>query len=116
MKDFYEQLGLNYTEVLDRLGSDAILKSFVVEFLDDGNFEQLRDGLEQKNWEKAFYAVHTLKGICLNLGFSNLYTPSSELTEKLRVGETDECEVLFARVQAEYEKLVQAIKKITAED
>lgn len=116
MRDFYEQLGLNYTEVLDRLESDEIIKSFVVEFLKDDNFVKLKEGLEQKNWEKAFYAVHTIKGICLNLGFSNLYTPSSELTEKLRVGETDECAVLFARVQAEYDRLTEAIKRITAED
>ena len=40
--------------------------------------------MTQNNAEEAFRAVHTLKGICLNLGFDTLYKASFELTEKLR--------------------------------
>ena len=31
-------------------------------------------------------AAHTLKGVCQNLGFTNLYQPTYELTEVLRAG------------------------------
>ena len=116
MKDFYEQLGLNYGEVIGRLGSDGIIRKFVIKFLSDKSYQNLKEGLEEKDVEKAFRAAHTLKGICLNLGFSNLYTPSSAITEKLRGGEMEGCEELFAQVQAEYEKLETAIQKIAAEE
>ncbi len=112
MKEFYEQLGLDYSEVLGRLGNDVIIKKFVVKFLNDASFRDLKEGLEQKDGEKAFRAAHTLKGICLNLGFSNLYTPSNELTEKLRGREVKDCDALFVQVQTEYERLAEAIKKI----
>lgn len=115
MKEFYEQLGLDYSEVLGRLGNDGIIRKFAIKFLSDTNFQDLKEGLEQKDAEKAFRAAHTLKGICLNLGFSNLYTPSNEITEKLRGREIKDCDELFAQVQAEYEKLAEAIKKIAAE-
>lgn len=115
MKEFYEQLGLDYSEVLGRLGNDGIIRKFVIKFLSDTSFQDLKEGLEQKDAEKAFRAAHTLKGICLNLGFSNLYTPSSEITEKLRGREIKDCDELFAQVQAEYVKLAEAIKKIAAE-
>ncbi len=31
--------------------------------------------------EDAFRAAHTLKGVCLNLGFSDLYHTSYDITE-----------------------------------
>ena len=34
--------------------------------------------------ELAFRAAHTLKGVCMNLGFDHLYKPSFEITESLR--------------------------------
>ena len=36
--------------------------------------------------ELAFRAAHTLKGVCMNLGFDHLYNPSFEITESLRTG------------------------------
>ncbi len=60
----------------------------------------------------AFRAAHTLKGICLNLGFDALETTSSALTEYLRASKkTEECEELMERVTVEYEKLVNALQK-----
>ena len=35
VQTFYEQLGMGYENVLGRLGSDAIIKKFVIKFLDD---------------------------------------------------------------------------------
>ena len=36
--------------------------------------------------ELAFRAAHTLKGVCMNLGFDHLYKLSFEITESLRTG------------------------------
>ena len=113
IQECYEQMGLNAESVLERLGSETILKKFVVKFLDDPSFQSLKKGLEEKDGEKAFRAAHTLKGICLNLGFDNLYKPSEVLTEKLRGGEIDGYEDMLAAVEAEYAKTVEAINCIS---
>lgn len=112
VKECYEKAGLLYEPVLERLGNEAILKKFVIKFLSDQNFSDLKQGLADADGEKAFLAAHTLKGICLNLGFDNLYRPSAEITEKLRGRQTDGCEELFAQVEAEYDKLVNAIQEM----
>ena len=63
--------------------------------------------------ETAFRAAHTLKGICLNLGFDNLFAPSQELTEKLRGATTIEgTDELFAAVEKEYDRTCEALRKI----
>ena len=76
-------------------------------------FGQLKTALTDKDAETAFRMAHTLKGICLNLGFDNLYAPSQELTEKLRgatsVDGTDE---LFAAVEKEYDRTCEVLHKV----
>ena len=84
IKECYEQMGADYEGLLSRLGSEALIKKFAVKFLADGSFQDLKTSLEAGEAEQAFRAAHTLKGICLNLGFDNLYKPSEELTELLR--------------------------------
>ena len=66
----------------------------------------------EKNAEKAFRAAHTLKGICLNLGLKNLYTVSSDLTEKLRGRELDGYEALYEKVSEQYKITVNALKSV----
>lgn len=82
VKECYEQMGADYEGVLGRLRSEALIKKFAKKFLDDGSFQSLKDNLAAGNGEEAFRAAHTLKGVCQNLGFDNLYTVSFDITEK----------------------------------
>ena len=71
---------------------------------------KLKNIYREKDAEKAFRAAHTLKGICLNLGFDAFYEVSAALTEKLRGRELTGYEADFASVKECYEKTVAAIK------
>ena len=110
VKECYEQMGADYEGVLGRLRSEALIKKFAKKFLDDGSYASLKKGLEEQNGEEAFRAAHTLKGVCQNLGFDNLYEVSFDITEKLRGRDTDGCEELFAKVTEQYEKPTDAIR------
>lgn len=87
VRECYEKMGANYDGVLSRLGNEMLIRKFVIKFLKDPSFQDLTAAIEKSDAESAFRAAHTLKGICLNLGFDNLYKPSEALTEKLRGGE-----------------------------
>ena len=113
VRECYEELGSDYEGVLGRLRSEVLIKKFAKKFLDDGSFRSLKDNLAQKNGEEAFRAAHTLKGVCQNLGFDNLFAPSQELTEKLRGATTIEgTDELFAAVEKEYDRTCEALRKI----
>ena len=109
IKECYEQMGADYEGVLGRLRSEVLIKKFAKKFLDDGSFRSLKDNLVQKNGEEAFRAAHTLKGVCQNLGFDNLYKASFDITEKLRGRDTEGCEELLAKVEEQYNNTVDAI-------
>lgn len=87
-----------------------MVKKFAIKFLSNSSFQDLEDGLKEKDAEKAFCAAHTLKGICLNLGFDAFYEVSAALTEKLRGRELTGYQADFAAVKECYEKTVAAIK------
>lgn len=112
VRECYEQMGADFDNVLDRLGNEQMVQRFALKFLNDTSYQTLEETLKEKNVEQAFRAAHTLKGVCLNLGFDNLFTVSSELTEKLRAGELDGTEELFEKVKEQYEITVKAIRGI----
>ena len=111
IQECYKKMGADYEGLLSRLGSEALIKKFAVKFLADGSFQDLKTSLEAGEAEQAFRAAHTLKGICLNLGFDNLYKPSEELTELLRGREIlPGSQEKFAEVEAQYNRTVTAIQ------
>ena len=111
VKECYEKVGSDYDGVLKRLGSEALVKRFAVKFLNDPSFQDLTDGLAAKDGEKAFRAAHTLKGVCMNLGFTKLFEVSSALTEELRDKEIKENTTeMFEEVEREYTRTIEAIK------
>ena len=110
-KEAYESVDSNYDNVLKRLGSEAMIKRFAVKFLDDPTFNELEQALEAGNGEDAFRAAHTMKGICLNLGFDKLYEVSA-VTEQLRGREIAGSEAIYQQVVEQYDRLTAALKAI----
>ena len=84
LQECYEAIGGNYEDVLKRLRSEVLIKKFTLKFLEDKSYSQLKQALEDKNFEDAFRAAHTLKGVCQNLSLDRLYEVSRDLTELLR--------------------------------
>ena len=82
-----------------------------MKFLDDTSFQGLKEGLENQDEELAFRSAHTLKGVCMNLGFTKLFEVSSALTEELRDREIKENTTeMFEEVEREYTRTTEAIK------
>lgn len=117
LQQVYESIGADYKGVLERLPSEDFVRRFALKFLDDQSFAQLQQAMQARDAEAAFRAAHTLKGVCQNLGFDNLYRPASELTEALRPRVIDEnAEKLLPAVEMEYQKTVEALKGFQREE
>ena len=66
--------------------------------------------MASQDYEQAFRAAHTIKGVAQNLSFTALYQSASALSEALRGGFTPEAPALAARLDADYAKTVAAIR------
>ena len=84
MRDAYDKIGADYDDALQRLMSDEMVARFAAKFLDDDSMPNLDAAMAAGDAKAAFIAAHTLKGVCQNLGFDNLYKPAVDVTEALR--------------------------------
>ncbi len=119
IKEFYDFIGENYNEVLGRLRVESRIIKYVTKFPADESFKLLRRALIDKNYQEAFRAAHTMKGICLNLGFMKLYNISSDITEKLRnfddaekIEADSSIRTLMTDASERYDKIIQGINAI----
>lgn len=110
LRECYAALEGDYEGVLGRLPSEKFVQKFVLKFVNDGSYDLLLRSMEEGNYEEAFRAAHTIKGVCQNLDFTKLYHSSSELSEALRHGITPEAPALAERVKADYQQTIDAIR------
>lgn len=111
LQECYDALGGNYEEVRARLHSDRLVQKFVLKFLDDKSYELLHTSMAEKNYEEAFRAAHTIKGVCQNLSFDRLLESSSRLSDALRNGWTPEADALVGQVEEDYSVTAGAIQE-----
>ncbi len=109
LREFYEKTGADYDEVIRRLISEKLILKYIKKFPEDCHFEQLRKSIQEEDYETAYRAVHTLKGLCLSLGFVTLSKPVIELTEELRVGITENAGTHFSAISKEYADVIEWI-------
>lgn len=84
IKECYEALGGDYSEVLERMADPQMVEKFIALFLKDNSFDNLCTGIADEKRMESFCAAHTLKGVCQNLGLGDLLVPVDKLTEILR--------------------------------
>lgn len=116
IQECYKEMNEDYSEIYERLGNEKMIRTFVIGFMKDPSFSTLKEGLEEKDGEKAFRAAHTLKGVCLNLGFGELNRLSVELTEMLRGRDVTGTEEIFAAVEKKYNEMIDIIKRMEHEE
>ena len=114
IQDCYAALGGDYAEVLGRLYSDALVKKFACKFLADQSFQLLESSLGAEDYDEAFRAAHTLKGVAQNLSFTSLYRSAHDITEALRAKDYALAAQLFSAVSRDYERTVTAIQAYQA--
>ncbi len=112
IQECYRQMGANYEDVLKRLYNEGMICRCTLMFLNDDSYPKLEQALKEGNVKEAFRAAHTLKGVCQNLGFTNLYQPAYELTEVLRAGTLEGTKELFDSVTCQYKITINAIRAL----
>ena len=110
LQECYAALGGDYDEALGYLRSEKLVNKYVLRFLEDKSYDLLCASMEEKNYEEAFRAAHTIKGVCSNLAFTMLGRSSSELSDALRYGYTPGADALAERMKEDYRQTAAAIR------
>ena len=112
LQEFYTRIGGNYDDTLRRIPSEALVRKFVLKYPNDPSFGQLKDALAAQDWETAFRASHTLKGVAQNLGMNRLYKTAATLCDAVRGPKPLEDASLWPPVVAAHEEVLAAIREL----
>ncbi len=115
LQDCYTALGGDYSDVFARFQSDRLVQKFVLKYPDDRSFDLLCSAMAEKNYEEAFRAAHTIKGMCQNLSFTKLLDSSSRLSDALRNGRISEADKLMEQVKEDHLAAISAIRTFCKE-
>ena len=114
LKECYAAFGGDYDGVIKRLMTETLVKKFLLKFPQDASYDLLINSLDNANFDEAFRAAHTIKGICQNLGIDSLLDSVSPLTEELRDGKGSFSAELLDKVKKDYQNVIFAINELDA--
>ena len=116
LREFYTAVGGSYDDVAGRLPNDAFILRFLRMLPKDGSMTQLTEAMASGTVETAFRAVHTLKGIALNLSLTRLVNACSAMTEALRGSAVmpENAPALYDAVAREYALTAEALDRLEA--
>lgn len=100
--------GADMDGAMDRMLQDEELyASCFTMFMSDPAFDELTAALDAKDYERAFDAAHSLKGVSANLGLTNMFHLVEALVEPLRYKMPDSADLkaLCASVLSERDSL-----------
>lgn len=109
---FFEAVGGSYEETAERLMTPERIKKFLLMFLQDTSYDELCAAMQSGDYDAAFRAAHTLKGVCANLGLEDLRKSSSDITELLRGGSENGASALLPKVTEDYERVKSAVAQL----
>lgn len=102
--------GIDVDDALGRfMGNEGLLERFLKKFLDDENYEKLKEAVKNGDVENMITASHTLKGVCGNLSMTELFTLFDRQVKELRAGNTDSAITLMNEIDISYQKAIRAI-------
>ena len=84
-----KEFGVDVESGLKRcVNNEALFLRLVAMVPGNDSFSKLYTSIENKDFDEAFKAAHSLKGILSNLSINNMLKPVQDITELLR-GKTD---------------------------
>lgn len=113
LREFYAKTNADYDAVIRRLINETLVLKYLNKFQNDAYFTQLQQSVRQKDYETAYRCAHTLKGLCLSLGFETMSKPVIELTEELRSGITENADTYIAVIDPLYADIIRWIGELS---
>ena len=111
LEQCYAQMNADYEDTIRRIPNKKQIQKILLKFPKDESYRDLCSAMEEKRMRDAFTAVHTMKGICLNLGLRELSRAAVNLTEALRNDPTEKVPELFTELKSVYGDTMSVIEK-----
>lgn len=112
ISEFYDLIGGDYEDIISRLYTDERIIKFLKLFLRDTSYQELRSCMQKGEWEEAFRAAHTLKGVAQNLSMNSIIKAAGNITEALRIKNIELAKQLLPNVENTCDKVYSLLAEL----
>ena len=84
--ELYDAMGGDYEQACKVLRIEKLIDKHIRKFPTNGIFDGFLEAAENKDTDKLFESSHAIKGVCANLGLTNISELASEVCEEFRPG------------------------------
>lgn len=106
-----EDMGAEVEDTVDRLmGDRELYVQYLLKLPEDPNMPALVRAVEQKDKDGALRAVHTLKGVALNLGLLPLVDVCMDMLLDFRAGNEDKAYAQLEGVKSTFDEWVTLVQ------
>lgn len=110
--DILKASGIDYEDGLERFSGNAQLyEKYLKKLLTNEVYGEMRQAACNGEIQEAFAAAHRLKAFIGNLSIHQFYEEIKTLTEEFRAGVNRDYRPDFEKLDQEYEKIIQAIRR-----
>lgn len=120
LQELYAEIGGDYDQAIRVLRVEKLLDKHICRMASNGVVEQLLDAGKSMDPAELFERAHAVKGVCANLGLTQIAEHASAIAEEYRPGNsrtmTDgEVRQRLDRIGALFTATVDGIRKYEAE-
>ena len=120
IQELYLKIGGDYDQAVKIMKMDKLIDRYVRKLTASGAYEKLAEAGNAMDPVQLFESAHALKGVCANLGLTDIAAAAGEITEEFRPGAvrklTDaEIKEKLAAVGELYQRTVKGIEEYTAQ-
>ena len=106
LQDLFSAYGGDYDKTMERFMNNENLYYKILPMLfQDNNLQKLGTALETGDFDSAFIAAHTLKGVSANLGLTPLYDAVCRIVEPLRNQDKIDYAPMYQAIQVEFQRV-----------
>ena len=121
LQELYAGIGGDYAQAVRVLRIEKLIDKHIRKFAQNGVVDSLLAAGETMDPVQLFETAHAVKGVCGNLGLTNLAAAASEITEAYRPGNprtltTAETAGKLETVAAMYQKIREGIRRYAEEN
>ena len=116
LQELYQNMGEDYEQAIRVLRMDKLVDKHIRKLTKNGVVDNLLKAGETMDPTQMFECAHAMKGVCANLGLTNLSQAASDIAEEYRPGKTrrhtdEEVKAMLSRIAAAYRKIADAIRE-----
>ena len=116
VQELYQNIGGDYDQVISILRMDKLVDKHIRKFTQNGVVDNLLAAGESMDPTELFETSHAMKGVCGNLGLTNLSNAASEIAEEFRPGKTrkfsdEEVKERIEAIRQMYERTAEGIRQ-----